>query len=192
MKVYSIYILNKAGGLIYQNDVNPGLTKLTANDYLVLAGTLHGVHAIASKLSINIDGMESHEESTANANSALLVSGRSQDANNNKSGLQSIETDLFNLYVFQTLTGIKFIIITSPNPVVHNLQTIPSEEERKSGDSVITISKGELKKSYDSANEVFKQLYIVYSDYVMKDPFYSLDMPIKSFLFDTKVKEFVT
>ncbi|ABN65329.2 Golgi vesicle docking [Scheffersomyces stipitis CBS 6054] len=167
MKVYSIYILNKAGGLIYQNDVNPGLTKLTANDYLVLAGTLHGVHAIASKLSINIDGMESHQESTANANSALLVSGRSQDANNNKSGLQSIETDLFNLYVFQTLTGIKFIIITSPNP-------------------------GELKKSYDSANEVFKQLYIVYSDYVMKDPFYSLDMPIKSFLFDTKVKEFVT
>ena len=28
-------------------------------------------------------------------------------------------------------------------------------------------------------DELFRHLYILYSDYVMKDPFYSLDMPIK-------------
>lgn len=190
MKIYSIYILNKAGGLIYQNDVSPGLNKLTANDYLVLAGTLHGVHAIASKLSPTILDVENNDVNDFNtaSNGAILSTGRAQNANTNKSGLQSIETDLFNLYIFQTLTGLKFIVISSPNPVVHNLQPLGSASSE--GMSSLS-SKGELHKQFDIANDVFKQLYVYYSDYVMKDPFYSLDMPIKSQLFDTKVREMI-
>ncbi|CUM62525.1 uncharacterized protein PRCAT00000076001 [Priceomyces carsonii] len=182
MKVYSIYILNKAGGLIYQKDFNHGLNKLSANDYLVLAGTLHGVHAIASKLKPIIDGTQDDARTAPNQNVKLYTTGRAQNPNTNLSGLQSIETDLFNLYVFQTLTGVKFIIITSPNPVVHNLQPI---NETK-------FNRGELNKQLEATNIIFKQLYIHYSDYVMKDPFYSLEMPIKSPLFDTKVAELVS
>lgn len=184
MKVYSLYILNKAGGLIYQNDVNPSLNKLGANDYLVLAGTLHGVHAIASRMThssaINKDDTSNPIQ---NSNTLLINTGKSQNPDSNKSGLQSIETDFFNLYVFQTLTGIKFIIITSPNPVVHNLQPI---------DSLGTSSKGELTKQCNTVSDIYKQLYILYSDYVMKDPFYSLDMPIKSLLFDMKINELIS
>lgn len=178
MKIYSIYILNKAGGLIYQSVHNPGLNKLSANDYLVLAGTLHGVHAIASKL-------QPHEKNDHNStvNQALIQMGRSQNPNSNKTGLQSIETNCFNLYVFQTVSGIKFIIITSPNPVVHNLQPISPQ-------AVSTSS--ELNKQCDVANELFRKIYVLYADYVMKDPFYSLDMPIKSSLFDSKVAELVS
>jgi hypothetical protein len=40
--VYSLIIINKAGGLIYQKDFAEGLNKLSINDYLVLAGTFHG------------------------------------------------------------------------------------------------------------------------------------------------------
>lgn len=40
--VYSLIIINKAGGLIYQRDFQSGLRKLSTNDYLVLAGTFHG------------------------------------------------------------------------------------------------------------------------------------------------------
>ena len=40
--IYSLYIINKAGGLIYQRDFAEGLSKLTSNEYLVLAGTFHG------------------------------------------------------------------------------------------------------------------------------------------------------
>lgn len=40
--VYSLIIINKAGGLIYQREFHPGLHKLSTNDYLVLAGTFHG------------------------------------------------------------------------------------------------------------------------------------------------------
>jgi hypothetical protein len=40
--VFSLIIINKAGGLIYQREFQPGLRKLSTNDYLVLAGTFHG------------------------------------------------------------------------------------------------------------------------------------------------------
>ena len=163
MKAYSLLILNKAGGLIYQNELSPGLSKLTANDYLVLAGTLHGVHAIGSRLTSSIhtgSSKSNTEEYNSSQNSIVLNTGKAVSPNSNRSGLQRIETDLFNLCIFQSVSGLKFIIITAPN----------------SG-------------SYDNIEELFRQLYIVYSDYVMKDPFYSLDMPIKSSLFDGKVRE---
>lgn len=163
MKAYSLLILNKAGGLIYQNELSPGLSKLTANDYLVLAGTLHGVHAIGSRLTSSIhtgSSKSNTEEYNSSQNSIVLNTGKAVSPNSNRSGLQRIETDLFNLCIFQSVSGLKFIIITAPN----------------SG-------------SYENIEELFRQLYIVYSDYVMKDPFYSLDMPIKSSLFDGKVRE---
>ena len=188
MKIYSLFILNKAGGLIYQNDFNPKLNKLSANDYLVLAGTLHGVHAIASRLNQTISGkekLESQSNENTGQNNSIISTGRSQNSNSNKTGLQSIETDLFNLYVFQTLSGIKFILITSTNPVVHQLQHLGD------GPGTSAPSKGELSRQFDLANDFFKQVYVIYGDYVMKDPFYSLDMPIKSVLFDGKVRELV-
>ncbi|CCE83052.1 Piso0_002827 [Millerozyma farinosa CBS 7064] len=182
MKVYSCLILNKAGGLIYQNNVNPGLNSLSSNDFLVLAGTLHGVHAIASKIK-PIPSQAKDDigvTNTHNTNTNLIATGKSQNANSNQSGLQTIETDFFNLYIFQTLTGLKFVIVTSPNPVVHNLQ--PMNDFK-------SISRGELQKQYDSTVKLFRQLYLLFSDFVMKDPFYSLDMPVKSSLFDMRVKE---
>lgn len=41
--VFSLVIINKAGGLIYNRTFHEGgLNKLSTNDYLVLAGTFHG------------------------------------------------------------------------------------------------------------------------------------------------------
>lgn len=176
MKVISVYILNKSGGLIYQQDLNPGVNKLTSNDYLVLAGTLHGVHAIGSQLT---SMMGPKTKNSDNANTALIGTEKAQNPNTNRSGVQSIETDLFNLYVFQTLTGYKFLLVTSPNTVVHNVQ-----DSKPYG-------RGDLSKQYAAANELFRQIYVCFSDYVMKDPFYSLEMPIKSGLFDSKVRAMV-
>lgn len=160
MKVYSILILNKAGGLIYQNELQPGLSKLTANDYLVLAGTLHGVHAIGSKLAPTISTTSKSEAASQNAQ--ILSTGKQMSSNTNRTGLKSVETDLFNLYIFQTVSGLKFVLITMPN-------LDPIEVQR--------------------TEDLFRYLYVAYSDYAMKNPFYSMDMPIKSSLFDTKVKE---
>lgn len=42
MVVFSLLIINKAGGLVYNRDFHSGLNKLSSNDLLVLAGTFHG------------------------------------------------------------------------------------------------------------------------------------------------------
>ncbi|KAG0263131.1 hypothetical protein BG011_009233 [Mortierella polycephala] len=85
--IFSIYIINKAGGLVYNKDYSEGLSKLTSNEYLVLAGTFHGVHAITSKIS--------------------PVPG--------SSGIEMLETDTFRIHCFQTLTGTKFLLVADPH-----------------------------------------------------------------------------
>lgn len=172
MRVYSILILNKAGGLIYQRDLNNGLAKLSANDYLVLAGTLHGVHAIAARVKLD---SSAQPQEKSHINSSIIAAGKANSPNANHLGLQNIDTDLFSLHVFLTITGLKFIIVTSP----------PASDE--SVPSASGSGRGDLSRRYNLVSEYFHQLYILYCDYVMKDPFYSLDMPVKSAMFESKV-----
>ncbi|ODQ82301.1 hypothetical protein BABINDRAFT_158924 [Babjeviella inositovora NRRL Y-12698] len=151
MTIYSLYILNKAGGLIYQTDPCPGLNKLSANEYLVLAGTLHGVHAIASRIS----------PTAPTPNTGFFGTGKAVAGNCNTSGLKSLETDAFAMYVFQTVTGLKFVLVTAPG----------------------------TRAQADAAELVLCRIYECYADYVMKNPYYSLDMPIRCDMFDEKVVE---
>jgi trafficking protein particle complex subunit 4 len=68
------------------------------------------------------------------------------------SGIELIETDMFKLYCFHTITGLKFIAIAdSKQP---NVETF-------------------LRKAYE-----------IYADYALKNPFYLMDQPIRSDLFD--------
>ena len=62
-----------------------GLARLSANEYLVLAGTLHGIHAITSRLS----------------------------PAGNSSGAQVIEAETFKMTILLTATGTKFVLLTS-------------------------------------------------------------------------------
>lgn len=87
MGILAIMILNKAGGLIYQRDFNEGLKKLSSNDYLVLAGTFHGVHAITSRIS------------------PVPGSG----------GLEILESEHFRMQCFQTLTGMHTLLQPPPS-----------------------------------------------------------------------------
>lgn len=74
----SLWIINKAGGLIYQADCfvpAAGAPPLSANEALILAGTLHGIHAITARINptrargeglecLRGDGFELHVRST--------------------------------------------------------------------------------------------------------------------------------
>jgi hypothetical protein len=75
----SLWIINKAGGLIYQADHFVGSQKLTSNEALILAGTLHGIHAITARLN--------------------------PVPNTTNTGLDSLEADNFKLTVLLTATG---------------------------------------------------------------------------------------
>ncbi|KAK6541094.1 hypothetical protein TWF694_008469 [Orbilia ellipsospora] len=133
MVVYAVLILNKAGGLIYQRDFNPGLQKISANDYLIIAGTFHGVHAITSQISPTND--------------------------TGSSGLEVLESEHFVMRCFQTLTGIKFLIFAEPRQ--------------------------------PNLDVVVRRVYELYADYVMKNPFYQIEMPIRSEGFDRHLAAYI-
>lgn len=90
----SLWIINKAGGLIYQCEHFPyshkkqNLPGLSSNDYLILAGTLHGIHAISSRI-VPAPGKES-------------------------SGIEIIEGENLAIHVRMSETGTKFVLLTHP------------------------------------------------------------------------------
>lgn len=86
MAVLALLILNKSGGLIYHRNFNAGLQQLSSNDYLLLAGTFHGVHAITSVIS---PSKTPHAVGTPRL----------------PAGLEVMETERFRMQCFQTLTG---------------------------------------------------------------------------------------
>ncbi|KAF8484341.1 Sybindin-like protein [Gautieria morchelliformis] len=127
MAVYGLWVINKAGGLVYQRNFADGLAQLTSNEYLVIAGTLHGIHAITSRLS---------------------PTGAS-------SGARVIEAETFKLTIFLTATGTKFVLLTSLND--------------------------------HSADSILQKVYEIYADAVMKNPFQTPEMPIRSEGFDVRI-----
>ncbi|KAJ6490489.1 transport protein particle complex subunit [Mycena vulgaris] len=127
MAIFGLWVINKAGGLVYQRNFAEGLAQLTSNEYLVLAGTLHGIHAITSRLS----------------------------PMGSSSGAQVIEGESFKMTILLTATATKFVLLTSltePNP-----------------------------------DNVLQKVYEIYSDAVMKNPFHTPEMPIRSEGFDTRI-----
>lgn len=75
----SLWIINKAGGLIFQSDHFTGAQKLTSNEALILAGTLHGIHAITARLNPVLNTINN--------------------------GIESLEADNFKLTLLLTATG---------------------------------------------------------------------------------------
>ncbi|OJJ32469.1 hypothetical protein ASPWEDRAFT_54069 [Aspergillus wentii DTO 134E9] len=165
--VFSLIIINKAGGLVYQREFQPGLRKLSTNDYLVLAGTFHGVHAITRtitpKLPLSATTPPAAAASSSSSNTVSSPSGTSTPTTTTSaysfpnpgippSGIEYLETDKFRLTCFQTLTGTKFLLFTDPLTV--NIEVI------------------------------VRKIYELYADFVMKNPFYQLEMPVRCESFD--------
>lgn len=209
MVIKSVLIINKSGGLVYhRNFTNEEL--LNSNDYLIIASTLHGAFAIASQLTpkalqlgesspsgkldytipyipyvgLPRNGSNQNEKSRFSSNNhsgsknSSFGSFKGDDfftepfQSWNKSGIRQLCTDQFTMFIYQTMTGLKFVAISSQTPANISSNEYP----------IISIQ---------VADNLLRKVYCLYSDYVMKDPFYSMEMPIKSELFDTKVRQMV-
>ncbi|KAG1719893.1 transport protein particle complex subunit [Suillus paluster] len=131
MAIFSLWVINKAGGLVYQRNFADGLAQLTSNEYLVLAGTLHGIHAITSRLS----------------------------PTGSSSGAQVIEAESFKMTILLTATGTKFVLLTS--------------------------------LAETTAESVLQRVYEAYADAVMKNPFHTPEMPVRSEGFDTRITSLI-
>ncbi|EGD74587.1 hypothetical protein PTSG_05952 [Salpingoeca rosetta] len=82
MGIYSVYVINKAGSLLFSGDYAP-IPSMDANSRLRLAGLLHGLTTFAGKLSPVDD----------------------------QSGIEEIEGDGFRLERFQPLSGMQFVVL---------------------------------------------------------------------------------
>ncbi|MCJ1408924.1 hypothetical protein MMC19_003001 [Ptychographa xylographoides] len=160
--VYSLLIINKAGGLVYQRDFHAGLTKLSTNDYLVLAGTFHGVHAITRSLTPapllfpNNSSSANNNNNNTSLSTAITASAAPRTA---ATGLEVLETALFRLTCFQTPSGTKFLLFTEPQQ--------------------------------PNVDVVMRKVYELYADYVMKNPFYQLEMPVRCEAFERHLVGYV-
>lgn len=74
--IYSLYIINKSGGLIFYKDYGSA-GRMDTNDSLRLASLWHSMHAISQQLSPVV----------------------------NCSGIELLQADTFDLNCFQSLTG---------------------------------------------------------------------------------------
>ncbi|CAM9306122.1 unnamed protein product [Phaeothamnion confervicola] len=130
MGFLQLFIINKSGGLIYNQNLSPRAPKLTINDWLRLGSTFHSLHAIASQV-------------------APVPS----------SGIEKLEAESFQLQCYQTLTGVKFVITADGGtPDLHS---------------------------------VLQGIYELYADYVLKNPFYELEMPIRCELFTQRLEALI-
>lgn len=214
MGIEAILIINKSGGLIYhrsftgpQPESATGTNKnsLNSNDLLILASTLHSVFAISSQITpkalqlsqSNINytipyhpyvGVVNPQKAAKNSVPTKYGSFKGDDYfkepfhNWNKSGLKQLSTDQFTMYIYQTMTGLKFVAISST--------VIPSNPNMENNVSS-NANGSQYNIGSQIADNLLRKVYCVYSDYVMKDPFYSLEMPIKSDLFDDKVRSLI-
>ncbi|XP_071958070.1 trafficking protein particle complex subunit 4-like [Antedon mediterranea] len=206
MAIFSVYVVNRAGGLIYQADFTQPKTEVektfgfplepTLKHYdermVVSFGQRDGIKVGHTVLAINgmpakgrqlEDGRDILEVVANPENYPIAIKfGRPKLSTNERimlasmfhslyaigcqlspeqrsSGIECLETDTFKLHCFQTLTGIKFILLTDPK------QT--------------------------GIDTLLKKIYEIYADYALKNPFYSVDMPIRCDLFDTNIQALV-
>ncbi|KAJ4971895.1 hypothetical protein NE237_004994 [Protea cynaroides] len=83
--IYSLFIINKSGGLIFYKDYGSA-ARMDTNDSLRLASLWHSMHAISQQLSPTVGC----------------------------SGIKLLEADTFDLHCFQSLTGTKFCVVCEP------------------------------------------------------------------------------
>ncbi|KAF2792232.1 Sybindin-like protein [Melanomma pulvis-pyrius CBS 109.77] len=150
MVVFALFIISKAGGLIYNREFHTGMSKLTSNDYLMLAGSFHGMHAITKQLC------PAFPTPPTAANAAGLAPS---PFSSRPSGIEVLESSHFRIQCFQTLTGTKFLLFTEPQQP--NIDTM------------------------------MRKIYELYADFVMKNPFYTVEMPIRCEKFDRGLDGFV-
>lgn len=188
MPVFALLIISKAGSLIYHRTFPtaaapttispdgqpvaqpqtgtlglPGTTNLTTNDYLVLAGTFHGVHAITKSLTPRLPNNSSTDPSqtqtTSQPNGTTQAFHYPQPAAP-VTGIESLESNFFRLTVFQSLTGTKFLLFTDP--------------------------------SMPNTDTLIKGIYERYADFVCKNPFWGIDNPIRIDAWERSLGNFLT
>jgi hypothetical protein len=161
-----LIIINKAGGLIYQRDFAEGLNKLSVNDYLVLAGTFHGF--VFNHIYLYFPFLTQ----------TTLLTGFLAD---HLSRVHAITTRLHPLsHRTPSISS-----TDRPDPP-SGIEVLETENFRLQCFQTLTGTKFLLftEPQQPNVETILRKVYELYSDYVMKNPFYQTEMPIRCEAFD--------
>lgn len=103
------------------------------------------------------------------------------------SGIEMLETDMFKLHCFQTLTGLFFSCCKGKLYLVIECRmlcwTKPQWLDRTvfhfAGIKFIILAD----PRQSGIDALLRKIYEIYSDFALKNPFYSLEMPIRCVIF---------
>jgi hypothetical protein len=111
MGIYFLYIINKAGGLIFQQQFDPCQGRLENNDALRMASTFHALFSMAQQMC-----------------PVTLPKTNMIGVPPTPAGIKVLSMAEYNLQCFITLTGVKFLVSaskdTSPSTVEDALKDI--------------------------------------------------------------------
>ncbi|KAG6761152.1 hypothetical protein POTOM_034348 [Populus tomentosa] len=145
--IYSLYIINKSGGLIFYKDYGSS-GRMDTNDSLRVASLWHSMHAISQQLSPTVGCL----------------------------GIELLEADTFDLHCFQSLTGGYL------NPFIYLYIYLFTSIL---GTKFFVV----CEPGTQHMEGLLKVIYELYTDYVLKNPFYEMEMPIRCELFDINLSQ---
>ncbi|KAB7493998.1 Trafficking protein particle complex subunit 4, partial [Armadillidium nasatum] len=203
MTVYSIYILSKSGGLIYQLDNNAPLIEhektfsyplelkleLINRNITVVFGQRDGIkvgHVLTNLNGISVTGAQM--EDGRNVFEVL------KDTNNYPISLKfsrlklSTNEKIFQASMFYPLYALACQL--SPEPKSSGIQVVEMDNFRLQCLQTLTGVKFIVicDPKQNSVDSFLKKLYEIYADFALKNPFYSLEMPIRCDLFNENLK----
>lgn len=192
--MYTLLVINKAGGLIYNRDFSPPPTpateKISTNDYLVLAGTFHGVHAITKSLTPRIPTAYSAITSSSSSSSSSRP-----NSNPNASTVSSLDRPPSSSLQTTSTGAVPGASTQPPNPnlPVTGLESLESSFFRLTCFQTHTGTKFLLITDplMPNVDAVMKGVYDRYADYVMKNPFYQLEMPVRVESWDRAISQWL-
>merc|ERR1712226_97427 len=228
MKIFSVYIINKSGGLIYSLDdldpanesissasrtiadssvalpitlklldervmvyfgeggagIEPGVACTELNDKQVWSGrSSDGIDVISLveqhgkgeleasqypfKLTFEKPKKTSNEKIVLASmfNTMYAIASQMspcQVADNRHGGIELLETESIHLHCYQTPTGTKFLVESEP-----------------------------MFNSSSVVQPLMRRIYQLYADFALKDPFYTIEMPIKGAKFEQNIRSAV-
>ncbi len=180
---YALYIINKAGTLLYQRDF-VSLPRLKDDDYIFLGSTFHSLHVLSSHGVSPIPIASSSSSSSSSTSSS--TSGKLQTTRGGATSTSSATPVASSTAASSSLSsllpsGVSSAFDLIPIEALPGITSIEARDFRLDCFQTLTGLKFLMSgsPSHSSLEAMCKQVCLLYTDYVLKNPFYKVDMPIR-------------
>eukprot|EP00357_Protocruzia_adherens_P029305 CAMPEP_0115016584 /NCGR_PEP_ID=MMETSP0216-20121206/27540_1 /TAXON_ID=223996 /ORGANISM="Protocruzia adherens, Strain Boccale" /LENGTH=174 /DNA_ID=CAMNT_0002387101 /DNA_START=27 /DNA_END=551 /DNA_ORIENTATION=+ len=165
---YQLFIVNRNGTLVYEREFRACKKRLSTNEKITLSSTFHGMYEIAAQITPKA------ARNSTNSDANSKTQGKPQVG---ASGLkQSDDNDDARKRNFDWMLSGGIEVMETDEWKIHCFQSMTKVKFFVVCDPSTT-----------DCEAVLKQTYEAYTDFVMKDPFYITDMPIRLDYFETAI-----